>query len=109
MFSFFGDIDNYEERKVANDVVGDAVIDTAAVSDGARPYETGVQHPEYNNGKWVIVEAYDTKAEAQAGHDRWVQIFGGVLPESLVDCGNSGISQLGEMFGMDSTYLRSLR
>jgi hypothetical protein len=69
-------------------------VDTAAVSDGDHPYETAVAHPDYNDGEMIIVEAYDTKKEAQVGHVKWVERMTTNLPEELVDCANSHISQM---------------
>lgn len=67
MFGFFNDAETYKERLVAVDHVGEAVVDTVAVTDGVQPYETAVVHPLYNNGGWVVVEAYPTKAAAKKG------------------------------------------
>jgi hypothetical protein len=74
---FFGInmIGTYEERKVDNTEINGVVIDTALVTDSDQPYETGIRHPKYNNGKWVIVEMYNTKREARTGHNKWVEIF----------------------------------
>jgi hypothetical protein len=86
---------NYEERMVARygpDASG-LCVDTASVTDGAHPYETGVEHPDFDEGRWIIVEAYDTREDALAGHDRWVAIMtADVLPDVLVDCANSEIA-----------------
>lgn len=94
MFDFCNMMDNYEERVVANFENGELVVDTAAVTDGTHPFETGITSPEYNSGKWIIVEAYDTKELAQAGHDRWVKIMTENPPNQLRDCQNAHISQL---------------
>lgn len=95
MFNFSSMADNYEDRKVDRYEADKMIIDTASVTDGNQPYETGICHPEYNNGDWVIVEAYDTKEEAQEGHNKWVaRMTSGNLPSSLKDCQNSGVSQL---------------
>lgn len=48
---------------------------TCAVTDSEEPFETGICHPNYNSGKWVIVEMYNSKERAQAGHDKWVKIL----------------------------------
>ena len=85
----------YAERKVARFESDGLVVDTAAVPDSEHPYETAVLHPEYNMGKWVVVEGYDTKEDAQIGHDHWVATMTTEpLPTKLVDCANSEISQL---------------
>lgn len=93
LFDFLLDGLNYESRKVSHSEIGDAVIDTTAVSDGSQSFETGVKHPEFNDGKWIIVEAYDTKEEAQRGHECWVVTITENLPDQLTDCQNSEISQ----------------
>lgn len=92
-----GDADNYDERCVARLENLDArlLVSTARVSDGDRPYETAIAHPEYNHGAIVIVEAYDTREEAAAGHERWVAAMtASTRPEALTDCRNSYISKL---------------
>ena len=91
---FFDMVDSYEDRKVCNTEINGAIIDTCAVTDSDQSYETGIEHPSYNNDNWVIVEMYDTKEEAQIGHAKWVEAFTDKLPESLEDVGTSGISYL---------------
>jgi hypothetical protein len=108
VFRFLKDLGNYEERKVANTELDDGtVIDTAAVSDSARPYETGVQSPFYHGGKWVIVELYDTKGEAEAGHARWVDVMRG-KPVALEDVTECELEQLAQALGgtCRGTYAR---
>ena len=58
MFGFFDMMDNYEKRKIENTVVGEATIDTCAVSDSEQPFETGIIHPRYNDGE-LDVFGYD--------------------------------------------------
>lgn len=95
MFDFFNMAYNYEARAIARFEQGDVIIDTCAVIDAAQPYETGVSHPAYNDGDWVIVELYDTKEEAQTGHDKWVETMTAAeLPESLCDVSSASITQL---------------
>jgi hypothetical protein len=96
MFDFIYDMFNHEARRVDNTVLdGSTTIDTCKVSDGKQPYETGIECPKYNNGNWVIVEAYDTKEEAQAGHNKWVGIMSSdKQPDKLVDCRNAHITDL---------------
>ena len=55
----------YEERKVARFEKGKLVIDACLVSDSNDPYETAVMHPRYGDGKWIIVQVYGTKEDAQ--------------------------------------------
>ena len=93
MFGF--DMDNREERKVENTVIGETVIDTCAVNDSDQPFETGIQSPQYNMGDWVVVEMYDTKPLAEEGHKKWVDIFKPKdLPSELKDVSTSAIAKL---------------
>jgi hypothetical protein len=94
MFEFINDIGNYTSRKVDCYNDGKLFISTARVSDGSQPYETAIEHPEYNGGTMIIVEAYDSADEAQSGHERWHKLMtGDDLPEFLQDCQNSALSQ----------------
>lgn len=93
MFDFFLMADNYEDRAIDRFEKDDLVIDTCAVSDGDKPFETGVTHPDYNGGYWIVVEAYETKEAAKDGHARWIDTMTGDLPVKLSDCRNSKISQ----------------
>lgn len=100
MFNFFSMAGNYEQRKVDN-FEGDngLVVDTVAVTDSRKSYETGILHPAYNGGDWVIVDLYDTKKEAQAGHDKWVAIMTAEkLPEKLVDVSSAEVADLLDAF-----------
>jgi hypothetical protein len=99
LFDFLKDIDNYKDRAVARYEGKDFTIDTARVSDGVRPIETAVRHPEYNDGLWIIVDAYDNVDDAQTGHDRWIAIMtSNELPNQLIDCQNAEIGiLLGEL------------
>lgn len=102
MFYLSGMVGNYKERCVDlfESEDGTCRVSTALVTDGDRPYETAFQHPAYNDGHMVIVESYDTKEDAQEGHNKWLKIMKeGPLPDKLVDCGNSGISQLCNAMG----------
>jgi tRNA A37 methylthiotransferase MiaB len=83
----------YEERKVANyqDDAKGLVVDTCAVTDAAWNYETAIKHPEYKDGRFIIVAGYATKAEAEAGHAKWVKkMTAKSLPEYLDDCPSDG-------------------
>jgi len=100
MFGFASDMGNYEVRKIARFEEGNLFVDTCSVSDGRQNYETAVEHPEYNDGRMVVVEAYDTPEEAQEGHDRWVaKMTQTDLPDQLEDCMNAHISELMSVFG----------
>lgn len=94
MFNFLRDVGNYESRKVGRDEFPWGFISTARVSDGERPFETAVCHAEYNDGKHVIVGAYDSMTEAKAGHQKWIDTMSAPdLPSELIDCANSEIRQ----------------
>lgn len=111
--SLFGFMDmqgTYDSRKVARYEDGDIIISTAKVTDGSRLYETAVAHPEYNDGKFVIVESYDTREEAKTRHDSWVtRMTSPELPASLVDCENSEIQQLASGLGDKPTLPRQTK
>lgn len=95
MFDFFGMMGSEEIRKVDRYEVEGMTVDTCRVTDGSHLYETDVSHLDYNMGKWIVVEAYDTEDAAQEGHDRWVKIMTTEpLPQSLKECGNSYTEQL---------------
>lgn len=105
MFGFLNDIGNYESRKVDcwGSEDGKKMVSTAAVSDGRQPFETAFQHPEYNDGYMVIVEAYGTREAALEGHGRWLKIMlEGPLPQELRDCCNAGVAQVLESIDGDS-------
>lgn len=99
MFDFFQMYGNHEQRKVARfeDEEKWMTIDTCAVSDcGDFEYETGIQSPLYNGGKWVIVE-YKTREEAEAGHERWVETMKNP-PAVLFDTQQSDIARIAKIF-----------
>ena len=91
-------MDSYEQRKVANTEVDGGVVDTVAVSDCPKPYETGINHPAYNNGQWIIVDYYTTRAQAEKGHKRWVKLMR-KKPESLSDINECNIETLAKILG----------
>jgi hypothetical protein len=94
MFDFFSMAGTYEERKVALYNEGGLVISTAMVTDGDLDFETAIKHPDYNDGNFVIVEAYDSLSDAHEGHERWVEIMTAEpLPDALRDCQNSSVSK----------------
>jgi hypothetical protein len=94
MFTFIEIVDDYEQ--------GDLVVDTVAVNDATEPYETGIRHPKYNNGKWVIVETYNTKELAQVGHDKWVAVMTAeTLPTKLMDRSTAAIAKMCDNFDGD--------
>lgn len=105
MFDFFLDIGNYDQRKVdrfKND--SGLIIDTCFTSDTGG-YETGVVHPKYNGGEWVIVEEYRTKEEAQTGHDKWVKkMTQKKLPKKLKDVSSCGVAELCDVFSAGENW-----
>ena len=102
LFDFFSMISNYEERKIDRFEKDELTVDTCSVTDSDKPYETAVEHPHYNNGKWVIVETYDTKEAAQRGHNKWVKkMTGKKLPASLKDVSSAEVAKLADVFSKD--------
>lgn len=103
VFSFLLGAGNYDERCVGRHEPREGcLVSTAQVYDGKRPYETAWAHPEYNDGAMVIVEAYDMREEAAAGHTRWVAAMDAPEPpESVQDCFNLHIGKMCELFGLD--------
>ncbi len=85
LFGFMDMADNYEERKVASHNKEGLFVDTVSVSDSTKPFETAVAHPKYNDGDIIIVELYDTREEAQIGHDKWLETMLTNPPQQLVD------------------------
>lgn len=107
MFSFFGAIGTYEQRRVDRYEKGGLMISTASMPDSEKPFETAVAHPEYNEGKIIIVEEYDTKKEAQEGHNRWVKTMTHKkLPVQLKDVSSAGIALLSNAIGGERAYKR---
>jgi hypothetical protein len=93
-----GMLGNYEDRKIENTETEDFVVDTCAITDDPTAnYETGIKSRFYNDGKWIIVETYQTGDEALAGHRRWVAEMKR-KPAKLVDIGNANIRQLADAF-----------
>ncbi len=104
MFDFFLDANNHEERLVDRYEESNVFVDTCAVSDSTRPYETAVAHPAYNGNKIIIVEEYDTKEDAQKGHDKWVKIITAKkLPRIIEDVSTSGVVEFAKSLGTDVT------
>lgn len=94
VFNFIDEVRTYEERVVAYFDDGNLRVSTVAVNDGNLPFETGVGHSEYNDGNWVIVGAYRTRADAAFGHKGWIKTMtDDELPEYLLDIANSEIAQ----------------
>lgn len=107
LFGFVQMIGTYKERKVAHFDSKDKTwwVDTAAVNDSDKPFETAVKHPRYNGGGMVIVELYDTKELAQQGHDNWVKIMSSKrLPKELLDVTTCDIAKLIAALGDDEKW-----
>jgi len=89
MEGLFGYLDmayNHEERCVGTYDKDGVFVDTSLVTDAHKPYETGIEHPLYNDGVMIIVEYYDTKEDAAEGHERWVKLLTSKeLPSQIVD------------------------
>lgn len=95
VFDFFSMMDNYEDRKIDHFEKEGLVVDTCVVTDSDQPYETAVCHPRYNDDEWIIVELYDTKKEAQEGHNKWVKkMTAKQLPNQLKDASTAEIAKL---------------
>lgn len=97
MFNMFNMMGNYEDRKVGryDDETGEIMVSTAEVMDAPYPYETAVAHPQYNNGKIVIVASYDCLDAAKKGHARWVEVMtASDLPDELVDVSDIGLTSM---------------
>ncbi len=95
MFEFMDMIGNYEERKVDRFSKGNLIVDTCSVTDSDKPFETAVKHPKFNQEKWIVVELYDTKEEAQEGHNKWIKIMTAEkLPLELKDISSAKIAKL---------------
>jgi len=87
---------NHKDREIARyEQDNTLIVDTAFVTDSDKTCETAILHPRYNDGKWIIVEAYDTEFEARIAHDEWVKIITTEpLPDVLVDRGLSYVGLL---------------
>lgn len=95
MLNFFNMMNDYKSRKVDRYEQGELFISTASVSDSTYGYETAVRHPQYNDGKLVIVENYASLKDAKLGHQKWVKkMTAAELPDSLKDVGESKLALL---------------
>lgn len=91
LFDFLSMQGTYEERMVARHEGEDLIISTARNTDAEKPFETAISHEAYNSGSWIVVEEYDTEAEANLGHKKWVRkMTSKKLPKSLKDVTTSG-------------------
>ncbi|MHA2344347.1 MAG: hypothetical protein ACXADW_21020 [Candidatus Hodarchaeales archaeon] len=65
--------DLYGAKEVARFESNNFTVSTAKVFDGPLPFETGISHLDYKNGKFIIVELYNNIKEAKEGHKKWVK------------------------------------
>jgi len=102
MFDFLNMFGNYEDRKVDRFEKDDIIVSTAFVTDTGFDYETAVSHPQYNSGKFIIVEQYETEEEAQIGHNKWVNLMTtDNLPEQLIDVSTATCASMIDLFSED--------
>lgn len=91
---------SYETRNVDRYEKNDLIVDTAAVTDSPKPFETAISHREYNNADWIVVECYSTKEEALNGHKLWVKIMTSKsLPDEIRDVSECSAAQLKDLVG----------
>ena len=84
--SMFGSMfSNHSSRLVDNYESDNFTIDTCLVTDSEYNYETAVKYDGFNDGRWMIVEQYNTESEAQDGHNRWVEYLTNNEPEYFKD------------------------
>lgn len=101
MFNFLLDRDNYSSRVVGRYESSEGFVSTCAVSDGKYPYETALQHIEWED-KLIVVAGYDTKEEAKEGHLFWVTAFvDKTLPDELQEFRNSAIFDFADSIDVD--------
>lgn len=82
----------YEDRVIDLLEQKNLRVSTAAINDSKWSYETAVCHVDFNNNEWIIVENYDTKADAVKGHKRWCKrMTGKKLPDMLQDVSGAEI------------------
>jgi hypothetical protein len=85
----------------------DVLVDTCAVSDGFKLYETAVGHYLYNDGSLIIVGAYETRLEAIAGHAYWVRTMtDNPLPPFLRVCTNDILNSLAIAIDGETKYYK---
>ena len=103
----FGDIQammgSYESRKVDRYEQDGIIISTARVTDSEEPYETAISHPNYNGGKWIIVQTYISREESIQGHLKWVGIMTDdkKLPQQLEDVSTACTADWCDIGGKD--------
>lgn len=61
-------ITTVDRSDVFNDKFNNIVVDTVEAFD-THEWETGIEI----DGKWIIVEQYETREKAKSGHNEWVK------------------------------------
>ncbi len=64
--------EEWENRRVSTTLVDDWKVDTSYTPD-TKCFETGIKHPLFNHGEWIIVDEYETREEAVRRHKEWVK------------------------------------
>ena len=78
-------IGDYVLRKVDRTEADDFTVSTVAVVDRSWEFETAIAHKDFRDGEWIVVEGYQDRESAAAGHDKWVAIAQDETTESLTD------------------------
>lgn len=107
MFSSLFGCMSAQPQKIARNEIPDLfgrqglIISTIGdMGDTEHSYETAVSHPEYNDGRWVIVQEYDTEEDARNGHEKWLKTMtADALPNELRDVSTAGVAQMAEEVG----------
>lgn len=58
-------------------------IDTCLPTDTGY-WETGISSKNFNDGRWIIVDEYESKKKAESGHKKWIE-FMTTSPKKLTD------------------------
>ena len=94
------------QRKIAHFEKDELIVKTCRVTDSIKGRETAIQHPSYNNNKWIIVEEYEDDKEATIDHAKWVKIMTAKkLPLQLNDVSTVEITKL----IADNTWRKNLK
>ena len=95
--------EEFAKRQVRKNTIVDCIISTVNVTEGKRPFETAISHPNYNGGDWMVIEAYDKRKTALSGHKKWVNLIRKEgLPKSFPHCTNSEFDLDDNAFGFTS-------
>ena len=77
---------DYDKRKVERTERDNFTLDTARVYDRDWSYETAVKHKNFYGNNWIVLEGCDTKEEAVAMHNKWLEILDKDDYFVLTDC-----------------------